>query len=679
MFIDTSGKVFNHQVKKIIILAAYDKYHSLNYISYVILQPLNLYPNMNLKTIVSVFLLLTILPISSQEALLLYETIPAELLENANAVVRNDMIEFEIISYDKIIYRNKRIVTIVNSSGNKKVGATVGYDNHTNVKKLEARVYDRYGKELKRIKKKDFQDVSAVDGATLYSDSRVKYLRYTPIVYPYTVVFETEIELNSTAFIYGWRPIEGYHSSTENASYRIINDTDVEIKLKTSNFDGYNIDIGTDENHFIAKNLKAIEPEAYSPSFRSFAPFLRASLAKFKMDGVDGTNTDWNDFGKWVNDKLLSDALALPASVVAEIKEHTKDASTNLEKAKLVYEYMQNKTRYISVQVGIGGWKPIAADQVNMLGYGDCKGLSNLTKALLNAVGVESYYTVLFGGNDIRGYDKDFSIPMGNHAILCIPDGEDYVWLECTSQTNPFGYIANFTDDRDAFIVTPEGGKIVHTKAYETSKNLQHTKAKINLNSDGSFYSEIVIKSMGTQYGYHEGLQNKELKDQKLYYKNYWDHINNLELASMKYLNDKDSIVFTENVNAKATNYTSKAGEIILLNPNFFNRISSTPPRYRSRKLPVEVSRGFTDIDEYEIILPEGHMLDAKGEDVNISNQFGEYEFSINTEGNKLIVYRKFVLNKGVYQKEDYAAFRKFWMAIVKQDKSKIAIKPTQP
>ncbi len=55
---------------------------------------------------------------------------------------------------------------------------------------------------------------------------------------------------------------------------------------------------------------------------------------------------------------------------------------------------MQDKTRYISVQIGIGGWKPMLADDVNKLGYGDCKGLTNYTKALLEAVDVPSYYTL---------------------------------------------------------------------------------------------------------------------------------------------------------------------------------------------------------------------------------------------------------------------------------------------
>ena len=121
-----------------------------------------------------------------------------------------------------------------------------------------------------------------------------------------------------------------------------------------------------------------------------------------------------------MDDKLLSGTQELPEEVKTEITELTKDASSPIEKAKIVYNYMQNKTRYISIQVGIGGWKPMLAEDVDRLGYGDCKGLSNYTKALLDYVGVTSYYTVVYGGSDIRDIDSDFSSLQGNHAILSI-------------------------------------------------------------------------------------------------------------------------------------------------------------------------------------------------------------------------------------------------------------------
>jgi Domain of Unknown Function with PDB structure (DUF3857)/Domain of Unknown Function with PDB structure (DUF3858) len=629
---------------------------------------------MKFKICVSVFLLLTTLTVFSQDDLYSALTIPKELKENANAVVRYDDIDITIKAYNKMVFNNKRIVTILNSSGDSKLGTTIGYDDNTSIKKLEARIYNQFGKEIKKIKKNNFVDVSAVDGGTLYSDSRVKYLKYIPIDYPYTVVFEVQVEYNSTAFVPGWRPIEGYYISTQLADYKITNETDIEIKIKTTNFNDFNIE-RQNEFHYIASDLKAIRSEAYSPSFRKHGPFLKAALTRFDMEGVEGVNNNWSDFGKWINDKLIFDTQELPLEVKSKIHTLTENATNDIEKAKIVYKFMQDKTRYISVQVGIGGWKPIVAGDVDKLGYGDCKGLSNYTKALLDEVGVESYYTVIYGGRKIIDFDKNFSAAQGNHAILCLPNEGDYIWLECTSQTVPFGYTANFTDDRDALIITPDGGKIVHTKVYETKDNSQITKAKVKLGAHGGISGKVTIESRGTQYNHHEGTQEEKLEDQELYYKDYWDNINNLSIQSMKFNNDKDSVVFIENVVISATKYSTTAGNRILFEPNMFNRFSSAPPRSKNRKLPIEIERGFIDIDEYEITLPNELEIEALQDEIQISNKFGEYKFSIKKKTNNVLIFsRKFILNKGEFIKEDYKAFRNFWLKINKYDKSKIVL-----
>ena len=629
-----------------------------------------------LKKLLFLFPLLCSFIVNAQdESLLLALTIPTELRENANAVVRNDDINITIAAYNKMVYTNKRVVTILNSSADNKHGAVMGYDKNISIKKLEAKIYNSFGKEIKKIKKNDFEDVSAVDGGTLYSDSRVKYLNYTPTSYPYTVVFETEVEYNSTAFIPGWRPIEGFYTSTENASYKVVNPSGIEVKMKTTNFENFNIK-KTNDFEYSAQMLKSIKPEAYSPDFATYAPLLKITLTEFEMEGVKGVNTNWSDFGRWMNDKLIKDTQVLPEKVKNNIKSLTANAQTDIDKAKLVYNYMQDKTRYISVQVGIGGWKPMLASDVDRLGYGDCKGLTNYTKALLDEIGVESYYTVIYGDRELRDIDDSFSSIQGNHVILCLPNESDYIWLECTSQTSPFGYNANFTDDRDALIITPEGGKIVHTKIYNTEDNILQTQAIIQLEDTGNFEATVAIKSFGTQYGYHEGIQRQIKKDQELYYKNEWSHINALNINAMEFNDDKDSIVFNEKITVNSERYASKAGNRLLLQPNFFNRIQNAPARYDNRLLPFELERGFVDIDSYEIILPDTLEVETLMNEVNISNKFGEYSASIvQNENNKLVYTRKFLLHKGFYEKEDYEAFRAFWLDVVKNDKSKIVLK----
>jgi len=393
------------------------------------------------------------------------------------------------------------------------------------------------------------------------------------------------------------------------------------------------------------------------------------------MKGVKGTNKSWEDFGSWMYHKLILDSQNLTENIKKEIQSLTSGASSNIEKAKIVYDYVQKKTRYISVQIGLGGWKPMLANDVDKLGYGDCKALTNYTKTLLDAVGVESYYTVVYGGKRIRNIDKKFSATEGNHVILCLPNDEDYIWLECTSQTTPFGYNANFTDDRDALIIKPEGGKIVHTRVYTTKDNLKETKAKIHLTETGDVNSDFTISTHGSQYSYHDGLQTETLKNQKLYYKNHFDYINNLEVDKVEFKNNKEEVSFKEFVSINITKYASKVGNRILFNPNLFDRIEGLLPKNEDRVFPLNIERGFTHLSEYEISIPSNVKVEAIYDDIVIENKFGTYKYSLKNKDELTLVFKRtFILNKGFYSKEDYNEFRIFWHKVIKSDNSRIVL-----
>jgi len=393
------------------------------------------------------------------------------------------------------------------------------------------------------------------------------------------------------------------------------------------------------------------------------------------MVGVEGVNNNWTDFGKWMYDRLLTGTDEIPEERIAEVKALTVGVEDKIERAKIIYKYMQDKTRYISIQVGIGGWKPMLANDVDKLGYADCKGLTNYTKALLEAVDVRSYYTLVYGGKNIRNIDSEFSATQGNHAILCLPNEDENIFLECTSQTNPFGFTAGFTDDRDVLLVKPEGGEIVHTKVYEADDSIQKTVALVNLDETGSFTADVNITTTGFQYNIHEGVEKDTERDQQLHYKEYWDNINGITINDIAIENDKENIVYKEAIKLSSTNYASKSGERLIFQPNMFNKVTKIPPRYSERKLEFKIDRAFKDVDEFVIEIPESLKIEAMTEGKELNTKFGTYKFKLETlEGNKIKYTRTYILNKGNYLKEDYKAFRDFRKQIVKNDKTKVVL-----
>lgn len=632
--------------------------------------------NNNSLKVCLVLFFLTFIGYSQSNELIAF-TIPPELKENANAVVRNNSIEITIEDVDKMVVSKRVVVTVLNKLGNTDARIVESYDNDTKITKLTAIIYDAFGNQIKKYKERDFLDVSAVSGGTLYSDSRVKYVDYTPISYPYTLVFESVYKTSTTGFIPWWFPVNGYYISVEKSTYSLKNPNAIPWRKKESNFKDFNIEKSNSDTElkYVLKNQKAYEFENSSLAARNFLPKMIFSLNKFNLHGVNGEFTNWHEFGKWMHKSLIEGRDQIDEATKTKLLNLVKDAKTDIDKVKIVYQFMQDKTRYISVQVGIGGWEPIAANQVDKVGYGDCKGLTNYTKALLDIVDVKSYFTLVYA-NEKRDIDKDFSSFQGNHAILNIPNEGNDIWLECTSQTMPFGFLGDFTDDRDVLVITPEGGIIKRTAIYKDEVNLQTITGEIELTTSGDVKGTIKRVSKGIQYddkSYLDGYTDEELI--KYYKSRVWNYNNNLEVDAFELNNDKENIIFTEDLELSIKKFASINENDFLFRVNIFNRESFVPKRYRKRKLPLKIRRGYKDVDEYTVKIPDTHKIEYLPEPKELSTKFGTYKISFKQIDETTFSYKKEILIiEGTHPKEEYKKYRSFRRSIAKYENLRIAL-----
>ena len=629
-------------------------------------------------TFFALFLFLITFNSFAQKANYTITSIPDSLKQNANAVVRLDQMDITIASQRSMNVKKQRVITVLNDKGLSDIEAFEHYDKTTLINSIEAIVYDAAGNEIKKIKRKDFRDQSAVSGSTLFSDSRVVYLNYTPISYPFTIAYTCETQTSNTAFIPRWYFLGGYNVSIEKCVLNVAFPSDLGFKKKEFQFAGFNIkktEETTTKLSYVAQNILAQKAEDLSPSPGDLFPKIIMGLEKFHLEGVDGTATTWEAFGKWYGDKILTGTTTLPEETKAKMKALVGDEKDPIKKAKIIYDYVQKKSRYVNIAIGIGGWKPMQASDVDRLGYGDCKALSNYTKALLQAVDVPSYNTILYGDRYKSNIQSDFVSMQGNHMILAIPNGDNYTWLECTSQDDPFGYQGTFTDDRDVLVVKPEGGEIVRTKLYDDKGNTQKDKGIYAIDENGNFSGSISIVSEGSQYNEKFRIEAYQPTEKESHYKEYWDNINNLKLGKIAFANDKENIRFTEDVQLSAINYASISANKMIFAIDVFNQNNHSVKRIRNRKNPFQIQRGYLDSDEIEVNLPAGFTIEFLPENYELKGKFGEYKTEIiKKDNNKLIYKRSMFLNKGKYSNKEYDEYRLFMEQISKNDNAKIIL-----
>lgn len=634
---------------------------------------------MKLKTFPFLLLFFSVV-VSAQKLEYSVLTIPDSLKQNANAVVRSNHLNINITSQKSMTLKTTRVITILNEYGLRSLDLAEHYDKNTKVGKIEATVYDPFGKEIKTYRRKDFKDTSVADGISIFNDNRALYLDYTPTSYPFTVVFESETETSNTAFIPLWNPMSSYLLSTEKSSLVITYKPELHLKTKEVNFDPrYAIEKQETPTSisYSVKNLSAKKREELSPDFNELFPVVYFALENFALENVEGKATNWAEFGKWYYESLLADTEEIPEATKLKLNELIGNEKNQLEIAKIVYKFVQEKTRYVSVQVGIGGWKPMLAKDVDKLGYGDCKALTNYTRSLLKTVGVTSYYTVVYAGaENTKDLQNDFASIQGNHVILTLPTADKgLVWLECTSQIQPFGFQGDFTDDRNVLLIKPEGGEIVKTKTFTETDNLRTIKGTYQITTEGNFIGKVKMVSKGLQYDNYFHRERNSHEDQIKAYKEEFSNINNLTIKKITLNNNPKSVEFVEDLELEAEGYAQNSGGKLLFALNAFDQNVYVPKKHRTREFAFQMQRGFTDESEIEVTLPEGFVIEAKPDGTTLENEFGHYkiEFQLLTP-NKVLCKRKLTIKKGLYDKTKYESYRKFRETIAKNDNSKIVI-----
>jgi hypothetical protein len=607
--------------------------------------------------------------------------IPPELKEKANSVIRYSNAIIEITDKYRMIEKYSWAVTVFNSSGNNDYTLAYDYNKNSSITKMEARVYDGSGREIRRFRRNDIREASAVSNAILFSDSRIRAFDFRPTTYPYTIEFSMERRSNNTAFIPGWNPVSNYEQGVQASSYELKYPGNWDLRVSENLYGQYEVKQEKRPGYYraSAENITAIINETLSPPFSTLVPSAGLSLNHFQLEGYRGKADCWREFAGWYYDHMLKGYDNIPLATRKEIDNIMLAAGNDpLETARRIYEYVQSRTRYVAVDIGIGGWKPMSVESVDRMGYGECKALSFYTTALMRYAGLPAYYTVIHSHAIPRDIDTSRVFLRGNHVMVYLQLPDTSIWLETTNQSLPFGYHGPGNDNRLVLSIYGDEAFIHKTPAYPDELNTEKVEAEVIMNSDGSFGGTIKILTTGSLFGRKNNLlslRNHQLDDM---YKRRWSYLGGLVIDAADLKADRASIVFEENLEIRARSYGSISGNRMLVPVNFFNRSEYIPPRYSKRTQPLVIYRGYLDDDRLRLTIPEGYEIESLPAPVEIDNRFGTYRLWIEREDDRnLVINRNFILRSGKYEPENYGEYQQFRLNVSRLEQSNIVLTKT--
>lgn len=601
-----------------------------------------------------------------------------ELTSNANAIFRLMEMKYQIIDTSKSVLSCHFIITVLNKNGDEMGEFEEYYDKFSKIQDLKGKLYNKLGMEIKKFKSSDFADLSAVSNFSIYDDNRVKYGKPVVSAYPYTVEYEFTIVYDGYINILPWHPQSYYDLSIEKATYDIITPKGLNLRFKPLSPNitpSITETSGNKVYHMECKDIPAVENEIMTAGIQDVTQVGYFIPEYFKIGGKTCRNDNWKDLGMFFS-KINNQPNQLSEKTILELNVLKVKSKSKKELVKLVYEYMQSKTRYVSIQMGIGGLQPFDASVVDKFGYGDCKALTNYTKTLLQNVGIQSFYTLVNAGSNAANIITDESFQQFNHAILCVPMERDTTWLECTSQTIPFGFLGDFTDNRNVLLITDNGGILTKTRYYNQYDNQQKDRYEVQLKPDGEAVAKINIQYTGLQYDDHNRLLYLNPVEQKESLYNQFRipafDINNYNLKEIR-----DEIPSLElDIDLTVRKYAVTVGNRLLLSLNMLNKRQAVMDNKKERKSKMRIRYSYFDSDTVSYHLPEGYAVESLPKPMELKSVFGSYKAQvISDEKFKTIQYiREFKVNDGIYPPEQYKDYVAFIKSVSTFDNVKVSL-----
>ena len=603
-------------------------------------------------------------------------SISDSLTKNANAVYRLDEGILEISSPSHYSQKVHQIVTLLNSDGSKLLHHGFAFDKFSKVSDVEVKMYNSLGMEVRTYKKKDFEVVSGDDGFSLVTDYKVMSL-FTPAPgYPCTMDVKYEINYTSCIELPSWL-MNTHSNSTELFRYIVKVPADLDIRYRSLNFNLQPEIQNTGKQKIYtweAKNIPVKKIDEGSYEMDRYLPQVEIAPNAFEYDGYKGEFKDWKDFGKW-NYSLYEEKTAFSEKRTAEIRTMVAGESDTEGKVKVLYEYLKKNTRYVSIQLGIGGFKPFTAKFVDEKKYGDCKALTNYMRNLLAVNGIKAYPALINAGFNKTPADPSFPSHVFNHVILCIPSNKDTIWLECTSNDSEAGFLGSFTENKNALLITENGGILVRTPKSRFENNKLFTHTVIFLHEEGAAASSKLYATGDVLDIFHE-LKNMDNEKQREVFVQY---LNYKQPEKFTFSSGKDSSSgFCFNLDlAYDKLYDFKAGNKYFF-PQHINRFSDIALKeYKQREEEYIFKYPFEKRDTTVFHLPLGFTIENLPASKELNNDFAVYKRKIHFDqpSQTIEVVSYLILKYNIIPPGAYMKLADFFNEVNKAEAEKIVLK----
>ncbi len=460
-----------------------------------------------------------------------------------------------------------------------------------------------------------------------------------------------------------------------NIGYKLVGEHTDKIKMTTEQKNN------TVTYRFTYNDVATVRSMDGVPSSNYYLPHLVPYIKSYTLPGdhrvkhlMDGPSGLYKYMYKYVRNINIAHDRDLDKTV----EDITKNDVTPRQKAAHIYDWVQHNLHYVAFEDSLGGFYPRQAGTINDRKFGDCKDMASILVAMLRKAGVKAYFTWI-GTVHLPYAVEETPVPIFDHMICAMNVDNDWIFLDGTHPTIPFGRVPDGDQGKDVLIAIDEDNfKVMKVPMAEPA---------INTTNDSTVMHIISGKTVsGTVYARYAGSMAYTIGAIKQLYKNEQrDRVMRLLTArgSDKYLIGKYDINVEPSGNRDASlmaeynihDYIQKVGGQYMVNMNLKRDFENDWIDTKNRTVPYFFQNKHIIREKVELELPKGsgvaHLpAPVHGDLKNILS----YSIRYRTSGRKVILEKQFELKTRCISRKDFAAYNKLIEGLQKQYKESVVL-----
>jgi transglutaminase-like putative cysteine protease len=602
------------------------------------------------------------------------------LIQDTDAIVLQDDLSVTILNENSIEYTVHVKILIKNIRAEEYCTVVINESEYQVIQNIDAIITDTLGNFIKQLDSDEIEEAEMSPGYVLYSGKKYSWFSLTHHTYPYVIDYTYTMELESLFFWPDWYPQSDIPCLSSTYKLQIPNGIE---------FEYFNVGINIEPDKIIGNskiiyswqliNIPPRSVEDFMPPENKKQMAVHFKPKKFEISEYNGSFESWSSLADWYR-ALTDGKYKLSKSAQDEFQELVAGIEDPKEKVEILYKYLQQKNRYVAIELGIGGWQPQSASDVYENRYGDCKDLTTVMVSMLDVVGIKSYPALALTRDKGEVMD-DFPSNQFNHCIAFVPLEKDTIWLECTSSYIDMEDTPYNIEDIFVLVVKDDDGELIKTPKKNSANN--HWISSLNgvLGKQGDLTFNVSVNTSGNQKNYFKSkLAVNSKQDDLIFLQNYLGrNYSNLNINDFTIeVPEDNTLEYNLELNGVYKKFNPKRGSRIFINPNILNRLTgkSLPAEdIDERKYPIFYKYPYIDIDTVMIEISKRYILESKPKDVSVSNSFAQFSAEYKFNNNKLYYLRKMEIKDNIIAVELYPEYIEFLKKVIKSDKSKFVFK----